>query len=265
MSPSPLSSGSAFGPSPTRPAPALPDATSSGVPRRRRPTAATWFPSPTPIPPGLPKDRRIAARPSSPPRAAGSSRPSIPVITSPPAPISSRNSQTRSSPFPASRAARSGRRYSGRSARAGCATPAHPKATPFTCHRDAMRAVMERDYLSPVLSGLLFRDLFDTVVPISAIYPDSFERGNTLYRRLNAHLNEYLRRPTPDRDLDRGRPRGGDGPAQEPRSATASRATSPCRSCSSMQPTPIPGCGWSCRPIGPLLLCPSLARGLFKR
>ena len=67
-----------------------------------------------------------------------------------------------------------------------------PEGEPFTCHRDAMRAVMERDYLSPVLSGLLFRDLFDTVVPISAIYPDSFERGNTLYRRLNAHLNEYF-------------------------------------------------------------------------
>ena len=67
-----------------------------------------------------------------------------------------------------------------------------PTGPTNTCHRDAVAAVLEQDFLSPVLSGLLFRDFADTILPYSALSRRSWERGDTFYRSLNDALNAHF-------------------------------------------------------------------------
>lgn len=52
------------------------------------------------------------------------------------------------------------------------------------CHRKAVRQVFQRDYLSPVLAGLLFSDNLDSVIPISALTREPMDRGRTMERML---------------------------------------------------------------------------------
>lgn len=53
------------------------------------------------------------------------------------------------------------------------------------CHLRAARAILAQDYLSPVLAGMLTRDLIDTVLPYSALSPETrSDRGELLERLL---------------------------------------------------------------------------------
>lgn len=52
-------------------------------------------------------------------------------------------------------------------------------ATP-TCHRDAVRAILHQDFLSPTLSAFFFRDALDSVVPISYLFERPIDRGRVL-------------------------------------------------------------------------------------
>jgi hypothetical protein len=49
-----------------------------------------------------------------------------------------------------------------------------------TCHRDAVKLILRYDFLSPVLATFLFRDAFDTVVPISYLYDHPIDRAAVL-------------------------------------------------------------------------------------
>lgn len=54
-----------------------------------------------------------------------------------------------------------------------------PGAAP-TCHRDAVKAILRYDFLSPVLATFLFRDAFDTVIPISSLAKLPIDRASVL-------------------------------------------------------------------------------------
>lgn len=60
-----------------------------------------------------------------------------------------------------------------------------------TCHRDAVRAILRHDFLSPALAGLFFRDNLDNIMPISAAYPSPIDRGNTLERSYREKFAEW--------------------------------------------------------------------------
>lgn len=83
------------------------------------------------------------------------------------------------------------------------------------CHRRGVRAVLEHDYLSPALAGLFFRDAIDSVVPVSALFPQPIDRGRALENVLARRLADWIAAET-------GRP-----PADNPMHLAMSRSWSP--------------------------------------
>ena len=77
------------------------------------------------------------------------------------------------------------------------------------CHREAVREILERDYLTPVLTALYTRDALDSFLPISAAAPRPIDRGRVLESELNRAVNEWSAKaaaargdmPEPPRDL----------------------------------------------------------------
>lgn len=63
-----------------------------------------------------------------------------------------------------------------------------PQAGP-TCYRDAVDQILTQDYLSPVLTGMLFRDTIDAFVPYSALMGSPVDRGNVLEDMLATFTN----------------------------------------------------------------------------
>ena len=83
------------------------------------------------------------------------------------------------------------------------------------CHVQAVRNILRRDYLSPVLSGLLIRDNLDSVLPFTALWPWPVDRGHVMedmlvkfLRKHNADkLGEILEGPFSESpDFDKGAP-----------------------------------------------------------
>ncbi|WP_299042956.1 patatin-like phospholipase family protein [uncultured Tateyamaria sp.] len=76
-----------------------------------------------------------------------------------------------------------------------CKAPMEGDAT-NTCHRDAVSEILENDYLTPSLATLLFRDLFDTFVPISALWNrlgfGPIDRGHVLEQELKSQMQAWF-------------------------------------------------------------------------
>ena len=70
-----------------------------------------------------------------------------------------------------------------------------PDATE-TCYQDAVTAILAEDYLTPSLVTMLFRDLLDSIVPISSLYhiagAGPIDRGNVLEQEIRAKTNAWL-------------------------------------------------------------------------
>lgn len=87
------------------------------------------------------------------------------------------------------------------------------------CHRDAVDDILRRDYLTPSVATLLFRDFLDTFLPISAIWERAgqgpIDRGHVLENELLSAVatqntadltmtigdSAYVGRQTPDDDI----------------------------------------------------------------
>lgn len=61
----------------------------------------------------------------------------------------------------------------------------------FTCHTDAVDRILRRDYLTPALAGLMFRDNLDNFFPISAFSRPPIDRGNVLERTFAAQVQAW--------------------------------------------------------------------------
>ena len=59
------------------------------------------------------------------------------------------------------------------------------------CHRAAVDAILRRDFLTPALAGLLFRDNLDNVVPYSAAFEEPIDRGAVLEAALADALGDW--------------------------------------------------------------------------
>ena len=70
-------------------------------------------------------------------------------------------------------------------------------AAPTDCNLTAVRKIVERDYLSPALAGLLFRDNLDNVLPVSALATGAgfgpIDRGNLLESSLTRAVRQWRR------------------------------------------------------------------------
>lgn len=70
-----------------------------------------------------------------------------------------------------------------------CAGPANPEKT---CHRDAVDRILRRDYLTPSLTGLFFRDNLDSFVPYTPWIAHPVDRGRVLEEEFAAALAGWL-------------------------------------------------------------------------
>jgi hypothetical protein len=70
-----------------------------------------------------------------------------------------------------------------------CTDPPGPKNT---CHVDYVRKILQRDYLSPVLVGLLFPDFLDTFAAYARWGPMRSERGRSLERSVSEAVDQTL-------------------------------------------------------------------------
>ena len=59
---------------------------------------------------------------------------------------------------------------------------------PTTCHRDGVNEVLARDYLSPVVATMLFRDVPDGIIPYTAAINQRTDRGYLLENLLQKAL-----------------------------------------------------------------------------
>ncbi|MDJ0640715.1 MAG: hypothetical protein QNJ20_17975, partial [Paracoccaceae bacterium] len=60
------------------------------------------------------------------------------------------------------------------------------------CHRDAVQDILRYDFLSPTLATFLFRDAFDTVVPISYLSDAPIDRASVLESMFSAKVDGVL-------------------------------------------------------------------------
>src|SRR5690606_23025653 len=60
-----------------------------------------------------------------------------------------------------------------------------------TCNRDAVREILRYDFLSPTLATFLFRDAFDTVIPISYLARQPIDRGRVLEDLFSKRVRDW--------------------------------------------------------------------------
>ncbi|WP_282171078.1 patatin-like phospholipase family protein [Ruegeria atlantica] len=69
-----------------------------------------------------------------------------------------------------------------------CVSP----GTDSECHRNAVRQILDRDFLAHALTGLFFRDNLDNFVPISTLSKQPIDRGRMLENALGRSINLWL-------------------------------------------------------------------------
>ncbi len=66
-----------------------------------------------------------------------------------------------------------------------------PGASP-DCHRRAVDAILQRDFLSPLLARFFTIDIVDAIIPITPFVSQPIERGVVLEQQINESVNEWL-------------------------------------------------------------------------
>ncbi len=59
------------------------------------------------------------------------------------------------------------------------------------CHVNAVNHILKRDFLTPALAGLFFRDNLDNFLPVSALFSTPIDRGSVLERKLSSIVNSW--------------------------------------------------------------------------